>query len=215
MCMHELKWRGKVRVESSTLNANKNKVKTYTQAPLVSRKTECPWRRDTGDQKEGRGGRRGRYQRPPSFWVCSQWLLTLSMSAGNSVLSWPRLPLITLDSLRLYFFSSSIQRSSEHSRRRRRPPSWPISAQDPAPSPLTTTDTFPSTTASNSLLALDWLAGRPQFCGPFWVHSHLVSHNDLQHQSYSLAVPQIECSSVAMFVTITVSFEQGLHIIQC
>lgn len=40
--------------------------------------------------------------------------LTLSASSHNSLLRWPRLPLIALAILRLYFFCSSIKRSSEH-----------------------------------------------------------------------------------------------------
>lgn len=93
--------------------------------------------------------------------------LTLSTSSDNSLLSWPRLPLIALVTLRLYFFSSSIKRSSEHFCLCCWSPPWrPTSTQQPGLSPPGTTEAFPLPFTSNSFLVLDWLD-----CEPFGVHN--------------------------------------------
>lgn len=94
--------------------------------------------------------------------------LTLSMSSDNSVLSWPRLPLMALVSLHLYFFCSSIQRSSEHFGLCCWPPTpQPTSTQQPVISLAETTEAFPSPFICNIFLVLDWQAGRPPICVPF------------------------------------------------
>lgn len=181
MHMHASKCRKVEEEEAKHETENKLSEDRDTQSScpwqtVRSHQTEAdnPWRIET--QGQGRGGRRGGLQRLPRFgslfWQLTVlWLhLTLSMSSGNSVLSWPRLPLMDLDSLRLLFFCSSIQRSSEHFRCcRRRPPSRPASIQQPVLSPPRTTETFPSPFASNSFLVLDRLAGRSSFSVPFWV----------------------------------------------
>lgn len=102
-------------------------------------------------------------------------LLTLFVSPANTVLSWPRLLLITLDNLRLYFFCSSIQRSSEHSLLLCfSPPSRSVSTQWLLLSKAGTTEAFPSVFSIISFLALDWLVSWPPFCMPLWGHSLLV-----------------------------------------
>lgn len=97
------------------------------------------------------------------FWqLTGPWPhLTLSRS-DIRVVSWPRLSLMALDSLHLYFFCSSIQRSSKHLPFRR----WMHSArltssQQSVPSPPTTTEAF------NNFLVLDMVPGRPPFSVSF------------------------------------------------
>lgn len=179
MGMHELKRRRVEEIEKRPCL----KLKWWQRCPgFISKKTirshqretDCPGR---NGKKQSREGRRWGLQRRPMFWslfwqFTVMWPhLTLSMSSDNSVLSWPRLPLMALASLRLYFFCSSSQRSSEHFRLRCwPPPSQPTSTQQPVFSPPGTTEAFPSP-FTNSFLVLDWMAGRPPFCVPFWVHS--------------------------------------------
>lgn len=178
MGMHKLK---RKRVEMRRLRLKHRGLwwqASYPRKTVRShqRETDCPGRTET--QKEGRERRRWGLQRLPRFgsllWrLVALWPhLTLSMSSHNSVLSWPRLPLMARACLRLFFFCSSIQRSSENFLLRcRSPPSRPTSTQQPVLSPPRTTEAFPSPFTSNSLRVLDWLAGRPMFCVPFWVHS--------------------------------------------
>lgn len=176
VCMHQRaeKWRKK-------RPSMKQKTKWGQRHPDLISMTNCQKPPDRSRQSmknensEARQSRKNRRITKTSkvFQLTVLWLhLTLSRSSGKSVLSWPRLPLMDLASLSLLFFSSSIQRSSEHFLRCRwSPPPWPASTQRPVLSPPRTTETFPSPFASNSFLVLDWLASRPPLSVPFWVHS--------------------------------------------
>lgn len=84
--------------------------------------------------------------------------LTLSISSDNSLLRWPTLALMARATLRLYFFCSSIRRSSEHLCLCCRPPAWrPASTQQPGLRAPANKKVFSFPFTPSSLPALDWL----------------------------------------------------------
>lgn len=115
-------------------------------------------------------------------WICArhnlttqQPYLTLSISSDNSLFRWPTLALMALATLRLYFFCSSIRRSSEHFCLCCRPPTWrPISTQQPGLRVPANKKVFSFPFTPSSLLVLDWLDSET-----FGVHNSLVSHGHL------------------------------------
>lgn len=156
-----------------------NRHRGFTSIRKSVRSHQRETGRKTVMQMQSTEWRRWGLQRLPRigslFWhLTEQWpQLSLSISSDKSVFSWPRLPLMALASLRLNFFCSSIQRSSEHSSIRCWPPpspSWPTYTQQPVLSLPGTTAAFPSP-LTLSFLVLDWVAGWPLFCVPFGVHS--------------------------------------------
>lgn len=107
-------------------------------------------------------------------WICAHWdltapwpHLTLSISSDNSLLRWPTLALTALATLRLYFFCSSIRRSSEHFCLCRWPPTWsPTSTQQPGLRAPANKKVFSFPFTLSSRLVLDWLD-----CETFGVHN--------------------------------------------